>query len=85
MTRAVQYWSPSWSPAWRARRAFSPREAWKIEIDLESDGVRSKNEGALAGLFGGFGAEFAFAFGGGVRLGGQQLGVQVGGLSAVAG
>src|ERR1700749_1157425 len=34
-TRADQYRSPSLSPAWRARRAFSPREAWKIEIDLD--------------------------------------------------
>jgi len=31
--------------AWRASRAFSPREAWKIEIDLDSDRVRSKNSG----------------------------------------
>src|SRR5580692_692186 len=45
VTRADQYWSPSWSPAWRARRAFSPREAWKIEMDLERDRVRSKNRG----------------------------------------
>ena len=44
-TRADQYWSPSLSPAWRARRAFSPREAWKSEIDLDSDRVRSKNSG----------------------------------------
>ena len=41
-TRPDQYWSPSPSPAWRAKRAFSPREAWKIEMDLESDRVRSK-------------------------------------------
>jgi hypothetical protein len=33
VTSAVQYWSPSVSPAWRASRAFSPRLAWKIEID----------------------------------------------------
>src|SRR5271154_6840464 len=45
VTRAVQYWSPSLSPAWRARRAFSPREAWKIEMDLDRDRVRSKNRG----------------------------------------
>src|SRR5580704_16892219 len=45
VTRAVQYWSPSLSPAWRARRAFSPREAWKIEIDLDSEIVRSRNRG----------------------------------------
>ncbi len=38
---------------------------------------------ALPGLLDGLGAEFAFAVGGGVRLGGQQLGVQVGGLAAV--
>ena len=44
-TRADQYASPSWSPAWRARRAFSPREAWKIEIDLDNEMVRSKNSG----------------------------------------
>jgi hypothetical protein len=39
----------------------------------------------LAGLAGSLEAEFAFAFGGGVRLGGQELGVQVGGLAAVGG
>ena len=43
-TKADQYWSPA-SPAWRARRVFSPREAWKIEIDFESDRVRSKKRG----------------------------------------
>jgi len=32
----------------------------------------------------GLGAEFALALGGGVRLGGQQRGVQVGGLAAAA-
>ena len=42
-----------------------------------------EEEGALAGLLDGLGAEFAFAFGGGVRLGGQQLRVQVGGFAAV--
>jgi hypothetical protein len=82
VTRAVQYWSPSWSPAWRARRAFSPREAWKIEMDLESERVRSKNRGALAAFLDGLGAEFAFASGGGVGLGGQQLGVDGGGFTA---
>src|SRR6185369_14665698 len=44
-TSPDQYASPSRSPAWRARRAFSPSEAWKIEIDLDSDRVRSKNSG----------------------------------------
>jgi hypothetical protein len=39
----------------------------------------------LAGLLGGFDPQFAAALGGGVRLGGQQLRVQVGGLAAVAG
>ena len=39
---------------------------------------------ALAGLLGGFDPQFAAAFGGGVRLGGQQLRVQVGGFAAVA-
>src|SRR6201989_1211033 len=42
-TRADQYASPSWSPAWRARRAFSPREAWKIEIDFDSEIVRLRS------------------------------------------
>ena len=44
-TRPDQYSSPAMSPASRARRAFSPREAWKIEIDFDSDKVRSKNSG----------------------------------------
>ena len=39
---------------------------------------------ALPGLLDGLGPQFALAFGGGVRLGGQQLGVQVGGFAAVA-
>ena len=37
---------------------------------------------ALPGLPDGFGAELALALGGGVRLGGQQLGVDVGGFAA---
>ena len=39
---------------------------------------------ALPGLLDGLGPELALAFGGGVRLGGQQLRVQVGGFAAVA-
>jgi hypothetical protein len=37
---------------------------------------------ALAGLLGGFGPQFAAAFGGGVRFGGQERGIQVGGFAA---
>ena len=37
---------------------------------------------ALPGLLDGLGPQLAFAFGGGVRLGGQQLRVQVGGFAA---
>ena len=44
-TRPDQYRSPSASPASRASRAFSPREAWKIETDFDSDSVRSKDSG----------------------------------------
>ena len=44
-TRADQYASPAASPAWRARRAFSPREAWKMEIDLDIEIVKSKKSG----------------------------------------
>ena len=40
---------------------------------------------ALAGLPGGFDPQFVLASGGGVRLGGQQPGVQVGCLAAAAG
>jgi DDE superfamily endonuclease len=43
-TRADQYRSPSWSPAWRASRAFSPREAWKIEIDFSGQRDRQVEE-----------------------------------------
>jgi hypothetical protein len=43
-----------------------------------------KEQGTLAGLPGGFDAQFAAAFGGGVRLGGQQLRVQVSGFAAVS-
>jgi hypothetical protein len=43
-----------------------------------------EEKGALPCFLDGLGAEFAFAFGGGVRLGGQQRGVQVGGFAAVA-
>jgi hypothetical protein len=43
-----------------------------------------EEEGALPRLPDGLSAEFALAFGGGVRLGGQQRGVQVGGFPAVA-
>jgi len=38
----------------------------------------------LTGLLDRFGAQLAAAFGGGVRLGGEQPGVQVGGFRAVA-
>ena len=41
-----------------------------------------EEERALPGLLDGLGPELAFAFGGGVRLGGQQLRVQVGGFAA---
>jgi len=44
-TRPDQYSSPSLSPACQATRAFSPSEAWKIEIDLENEIVRSKYSG----------------------------------------
>ena len=37
---------------------------------------------ALAGLPDGLGAQLALALGGGVRLGGQELGVEVGGFAA---
>jgi hypothetical protein len=40
---------------------------------------------ALAGLADGLGAELALAFGGGVRLGGQQRLINIGGLAAAAG
>ena len=42
-----------------------------------------EEERALAGLLDGLGPQLALAFGGGVRLGGQQPGVQVGGFAAV--
>ena len=42
-----------------------------------------EEEGALAGLPDGLGPQLAFALGGGVRLGGQQQRVQVGGFAAV--
>jgi hypothetical protein len=51
---------------------------------LDSDTVRSKNNGLLACLLGGLDPQFAAALGGGVRLGGQRLRVQDGGLAAVA-
>ena len=41
-----------------------------------------EEQGALAGLPDGLGAQFAFALGGGVRFGGQQLSVEVGGFAA---
>ena len=40
---------------------------------------------ALPGLAGGFGPQFVLAFGGGVRLGGQQAGVDAGGVLPAAG
>ena len=42
-----------------------------------------EEEGALAGLLDGLGPQLALAFGGGVRLGGEQQRVQVGGFAAV--
>ena len=43
-----------------------------------------EEEGALTGLLDRFGSQLAAAFGGGLRLGCQQPGVQVGGFRAVA-
>src|SRR2546430_1789275 len=54
-TRADQYASPSWSPAWRARRAFSPREAWKIARLLGNDRGRSEDKGPWRAWRGGSG------------------------------
>jgi hypothetical protein len=82
VTRTDQYRLPSWSPAWRARRAFSPREAWKIQIDLDNEMVRSEEQRALPGLAGGSKPQVPAAFGGGVRLGGQQRLVYVSGFTA---
>jgi hypothetical protein len=42
-----------------------------------------EEQGALAGLLGGFGAQFSATLGGRVRLGGQQPGVHVGDFAAV--
>ena len=55
----------------------------------DRDGLGERNrqveeQRALPGLLDGFGPQFAAAFGGGVRLGGQQRGVQVSGFSAIA-
>ena len=44
-----------------------------------------EEQGALPGLPGGFDPQFVLASGGGVRLGGQQAGVQVGGFAAAVG
>jgi hypothetical protein len=44
-TRPDQYSFPARSPTRRASRAFSPSEAWKMEIDLDSEIVKSKNSG----------------------------------------
>jgi hypothetical protein len=63
------------SPAWRARRAFSPKEAWKIEMDLDSEMVRSKNSGLCRAFLTASVRSSRFALGGGVRLGDQELGV----------
>ena len=53
--------------------------------DRDALGQRNRQveeQGALAGLPDGLGPELALAFGGGVRLGGQQLDVQVDGFAA---
>ena len=44
-----------------------------------------EEQGALPGLPGGFDPQLVLASGGGVRLGGQQAGVQVGGFAAAIG
>jgi hypothetical protein len=82
-TSPDQYRSPSASPVWRARRAFSPREAWKIEIDFGQRDGQVEEQRVLPGLLDGFGPQLAFSFGGGVRFGGQQPGVQVSGFPAI--
>jgi len=57
----------------------------KIEMDLDSEMVRSKNSGLCRARFGGFDAQFTAAFGGGVRLGGQQFRIQISRFAAVSG
>jgi hypothetical protein len=72
------------SPASRARRAFSPREASKIEIDFFGQG-QVQEQRALPSLPGGLQPQLTLALGDGIRFGGQQPGVDVGGLPATAG
>ena len=84
-TRPDQYRSPSWSPASWARRAFSPREAWKIEIDFDKRQGQVEEQRALPRLAAGAGAQFPLPLRGGLRLGGQQARVGLGGLVVVAG
>ena len=56
----------------------------RSRCDLDSEIVRSKKRGLCRACLDGLGPQLALAFGGGVRLGGQQLRVQVGGFAAVA-
>ena len=55
-----------------------------MEIDLQRDG-QVEEQGAWPGLVGGLDPQLVLALGGGVRLGGQQLDVQVGGFAAATG
>ena len=54
-------------------------------MDLDSDRVRSKNRGLCRVCLVASIRSSRLAFGGGVRLGGQQPGVQVGGFAAAVG
>ena len=84
MTRADQYWSPVVVSGLAGQAGVLAEGGVEDRDRLGQRDRQVEEQGALPGLLGGFGPQFALAFGGGVRLGGQQRGVQVGGFAAAA-
>ena len=82
MTRAVQYWSPVVVSGLAGQAGVLAEGGVEDRDRLGQRQGQVEEQGALAGLLDGLGAEFALALGGRVRLGGQQLSVEVGGFAA---
>ena len=83
-TRPDQYASPSLVSGLAGQAGVLAQGGVEDRDALGQRQGQVEEQGTLAGLPGGLGAELALAFGGGVRLGGEQRLVYVGGLAAAS-
>ena len=82
MTRAVQYCVAFFVSCLAGQAGVLAQGGVEDRDGLGQGQGQVEEQGALAGLPDGLGAQLALTLGGGVRLGGQQLGVEVGGFAA---